>query len=117
MHRPPHRRQSLINTMQELADYLLLQENLLTEISESYAQIPSIGPAESPDVPLNLESRHVMVIDDEPINIKLVPKVLQDVGFFHFSNVTDPREALSMIRSECPDVILLDIMMPHINVP
>lgn len=62
-----------------------------------------------------VESGHVMVIDDEAINIKLVRKVLQEKGFFRFSDVTDPREALAKIRTEAPDIILLDIMMPHIS--
>lgn len=101
--------------MTELTDSKLLQHDLLAEISATYAT-PSAGVASNlSDDKLDIESRHVMVIDDEPINIKLVRKVLQDVGFTRFSDLTDPRQALAKIRTESPDVILLDIMMPHIN--
>lgn len=89
------------------------QHDLLSEISETYA--PLTGSSAGDSTELNLESRHVMVIDDEPINIKLVRKVLQDVGFIRFSDVTDPQQALAKIRAEAPDIILLDIMMPHVS--
>lgn len=88
-------------------------DDLLAEIARTYAPTTRISAAENTDV--DLHSCHVMVIDDEPINIKLVRKVLQDVGFMRFSDVTDPQQALSKIRSESPDIILLDIMMPEVS--
>lgn len=92
-----------------------LNDDLLAEISSTYASISQVASDVPSDEDLDIESGHVMVIDDEAINIKLVRKVLQDVGFVRFSDVTDSRVALSEIRSKAPDVILLDIMMPHIS--
>lgn len=91
-----------------------LQRDLLAEISAMFGtEQESEAPREPDEV--DVTSSHVMVIDDEAINIKLVRKVLQEVGFVQFSDVTDPRQALSSIRRAAPDVILLDIMMPHIS--
>ena len=62
-----------------------------------------------------IENAHVMVIDDEAINIKLVRKVLSEVGFSNFIGVTDSVTAIEEIREGSPDILLLDIMMPHVN--
>ncbi len=51
-----------------------------------------------------------MIVDDEPMNIKLVQKYLSDVGYRQFVTTDDAREALVMVRNERPDVILLDVM-------
>lgn len=91
-----------------------LQRDLLAEISAMFGTEKISGAMREPEE-VEVTSSHVMVIDDEAINVKLVRKVLQEVGFVQFSDVTDPREALSRIRQASPDVILLDIMMPHIN--
>ena len=67
------------------------------------------------DSALDDHSAKIMIIDDEPLNIKLVRKYLQDAGYHEFVMLTDPREAFDSIRSEQPDVILLDVMMPQVS--
>ena len=100
--------------MQNVINNTSLKRDLLAEISEMFGiEKHDSVPRELQEV--DVESGHVMVIDDEAINIKLVRKVLQEEGFFRFSDVTDPRDALTKIRNSAPDVILLDIMMPHVS--
>jgi putative two-component system response regulator len=55
----------------------------------------------------------IMLVDDEPINIKVVRKYLAGAGYEDFSSTTSPADVLPMmIRSE-PDLVLLDIVMPR----
>jgi putative two-component system response regulator len=70
--------------------------------------------ADSGKADLALASR-VMIIDDEPVNIKVARKYLQIAGYENFVVTTDSVGALGMIRHEQPDVILLDIMMPQVS--
>jgi len=57
----------------------------------------------------------LMIVDDEPINIKVVRKYLQGAGYSHFVTTSDSTQAMDLLRSQQPDAVLLDIMMPQIN--
>jgi len=57
----------------------------------------------------------IMLVDDEPTIIKVAMKHLQQEGYTDFIPVTDSREALSRIRNDNPDVVLLDVKMPHVS--
>lgn len=56
----------------------------------------------------------ILVVDDVPDNIKLLTYELSDQGHDIFMADNGPR-ALELARSEAPDVILLDIMMPGMD--
>ncbi|MGE0607857.1 MAG: HD-GYP domain-containing protein [Pirellulales bacterium] len=60
-------------------------------------------------------SGKVMIVDDEPIIIAVVQKYLKQSGYGNFITTTEPREALDMIRGQKPDVIVMDVMMPHVS--
>jgi putative two-component system response regulator len=62
-----------------------------------------------------IKSSKIMIIDDEPLLIRVVRRFLQAEGYHQFLTVTDSREALVQINSQTPDVVLLDIMMPHVT--
>jgi putative two-component system response regulator len=57
----------------------------------------------------------IMLIDDEPINIKVARRYLQEAGYKDFIAVTDSTIAIDEIMAHKPDVIVLDVMMPRIN--
>ena len=57
----------------------------------------------------------IMIVDDEPINIKVVLKYLQGFGYSNFRSTTDATSAMEMARTERPDIVLLDIMMPEVS--
>jgi putative two-component system response regulator len=62
-----------------------------------------------------LRASKIMIVDDEPINLMVARKYLSLVGYTNFVTTTDSRDAVQMVNHEQPDVLLLDIMMPHVS--
>lgn len=60
-------------------------------------------------------SAKIAIVDDEPINVKIVRKHLQTVGYQNFISTSDASTALGLIAAERPDVVLMDVMMPQVN--
>jgi putative two-component system response regulator len=56
-----------------------------------------------------------MIVDDEPVNVKVVRKFLQSSGYVNFVTTTDSSTAMDLLKSEKPDIVLLDVMMPQVN--
>src|SRR5450755_4630133 len=57
----------------------------------------------------------IMIVDDEPVNVKVVHKYLRDAGYVNFITTYDSTTAMALIEKEKPDLLLLDIMMPLVN--
>ena len=57
----------------------------------------------------------ILIVDDEPINVEVVREYLASVGYTRFTTLSDAREVLPFIAEDEPDLVLLDIMMPHVN--
>jgi DNA-binding response OmpR family regulator len=53
----------------------------------------------------------VLLVDDEPAILKVFGMKLKVSGF-EVSTALNGREALQMIKSEKPDILLLDLIMP-----
>lgn len=62
-----------------------------------------------------LNNSRILLVDDEPANIKLLRKMLAGQGYNHLVEIQDPREVLAAYQQERPDLILLDINMPHLD--
>ncbi|MBZ9559955.1 MULTISPECIES: EAL domain-containing protein [unclassified Modicisalibacter] len=58
---------------------------------------------------------HILVVDDNPANIALLEDLLDDAGFTHVTSLADPRRVLAYCRETQPDLLLLDVRMPHID--
>ncbi len=58
--------------------------------------------------------RRILLVEDEPIIIKMVSKRLETAGFQVLS-ATDGEAGLTMARSESPDLIVLDLMLPKMS--
>ncbi|PZS34975.1 MAG: DNA-binding response regulator, partial [Pseudonocardiales bacterium] len=54
---------------------------------------------------------HVLVADDDPMQAELVRRYLQGDGF-EVTVVGDGRAALASVAERCPDLLVLDVMMP-----
>ena len=56
----------------------------------------------------------ILVVDDIPLNVLLVKKMLQPLGF-DTSEAEDGVVAIEKIGADKPDLILLDLMMPRMD--
>jgi len=55
----------------------------------------------------------ILIIDDEPINVDLLRRLLERAGFSRLASTNDSREAVDLYTRFRPDLILLDLHMPH----
>ena len=57
----------------------------------------------------------ILVIDDEPANVALLEDMLFEGGYTRVKTVTDSRLAMETCETFEPDLVLLDLMMPHVD--
>lgn len=62
-----------------------------------------------------LANPRIAIIDDQSVNVKVVQKYLSLAGYKQFITTTDATQALDLVHTERPDVVLLDVMMPEIS--
>ncbi|MBE0507509.1 MAG: response regulator [Marinospirillum sp.] len=62
-----------------------------------------------------LNNSRILLVDDEPANLKLLRKMLSGQGYNNLVEIKDPREVISAYQQQRPDLILLDINMPHLD--
>ena len=68
-----------------------------------------------PKIPLVYKDADILVLDDNPINVELLVQLLEDYGYRGVRGETDPRRLDDLLKAGMPDLLLLDIRMPHIN--
>lgn len=57
----------------------------------------------------------IMIVDDESLNVMVFRQHLIEAGYTRIITTCDSTQALSMVRTESPDVVLLDINMPNVS--
>jgi DNA-binding response OmpR family regulator len=67
-----------------------------------------------PDTPSKEFIPTVLVVDDQQVNVRLLERKLQQ-NKLRVICATSGEKALELANNECPDVILLDIMMPGMD--
>jgi signal transduction histidine kinase len=55
----------------------------------------------------------ILVVDDQQANIDLLETFLTDDGYTDLVCTTDPRRAAALFEARRPDLVLLDLHMPH----
>lgn len=78
------------------------------------AEVSCVSPLGA-DAQAALKQAKIAVIDDEPVNIKVVCRLLNLQGFENFVSTNNAEQAIALIQAEQPDLILLDLMMPGIS--
>ena len=57
----------------------------------------------------------ILIVDDEPANVALLEDMLGEQGYTHLKSTTDSRRVLELCDEFDPDLILLDLFMPHLD--
>ncbi|WP_386079671.1 putative bifunctional diguanylate cyclase/phosphodiesterase [Vreelandella sp. F11] len=64
---------------------------------------------------MSLTAKHLLIVDDSTVNIELMFDLLDEYGFENIHGINDPREVLTHCQQQLPDLLLLDIRMPHLD--
>ena len=54
----------------------------------------------------------LLIVDDEPSNIRLLVRILNNAGYLDVTTTTDPSKAFELHSLSKPDIVLLDLRMP-----
>ncbi len=57
----------------------------------------------------------VLVVDDNAVNVALLQRLLMAEGMERVVGTTDPRDTEELLREVDPDLVLLDLHMPHLD--
>jgi signal transduction histidine kinase len=60
-------------------------------------------------------SKHgrILIVDDEAINVQLISSLLAKAGYTDLVSTTDARQVALLYTEQQPDLVLLDLRMPH----
>ncbi len=83
-----------------------------TSASQPQGFIGSVERLEDGSAALTPDKARLMIIDDEPINVRIIEKALRQAGYRQIFGHTDSESALETIASQRPDVVLCDVCMP-----
>ncbi|SHF86108.1 His Kinase A (phospho-acceptor) domain-containing protein [Mariniphaga anaerophila] len=64
---------------------------------------------------LAIEKAKVLIVDDQQDNIDVLSGLLEMKGYFNIKTTTDSRLTIELCKTFCPDIILLDLMMPYFD--
>ena len=101
----------------------LLRDDVVSAVDQAATPLSEVA---APDLPVESILRgtlpadvttnpKIVIVDDEPVVIKVVRKHLASEGYTSFVTTSEPGRAMDIIRAERPDLILLDIMMPKVS--
>jgi putative two-component system response regulator len=58
------------------------------------------------------QAAHVVLIDDEPINLRWLSAVMQQAGFQSITSITDGSNLEALVQQSPPDLVITDLHMP-----
>src|SRR5947209_16060341 len=74
------------------------------------------SPEKSPNkMETEFKRSRILIVDDQIANICLLQNILSRVGYVNVKSITDSREVFDEIKACEPDLIILDLMMPHMD--
>jgi two-component system NtrC family sensor kinase len=63
----------------------------------------------------DLTDAKILIADDEPANVRLLERLLGQAGYRTIRTTTDSRDVAALYDEFRPDLVLLDLMMPHLD--
>lgn len=62
-----------------------------------------------------ISKARVLLVDDEISNVRLLERILEMIGCPHVWSTNDPRQVIPLYEEHHPDIILMDLHMPHLD--
>lgn len=62
-----------------------------------------------------LKNAKILIVDDKQENIDLLTGLLEAKGYTNYKYTTDSRNVVDLFSEYQPDLLLLDLQMPHLN--
>jgi putative two-component system response regulator len=62
-----------------------------------------------------LTGSRVLIVDDQESNVQLLERLLNRAGYGNVIGTTDSRQAAPLFAELAPDLVILDLMMPHMD--
>lgn len=88
----------------------------LTQKSQKMGDIKKTGKQIVPEVQkMNINTNKLLLVDDERDILNLLEDVLRGEGFQNILKATSGEQAIELCRSEKPDLVVLDIMLPGMD--
>ncbi len=67
------------------------------------------------DIQDQIQKANILIVDDNPVNVKLLEEILEQENYTNIFSTTDSRQVKALDRQWHFDVILLDLRMPHMD--
>jgi putative two-component system response regulator len=61
------------------------------------------------------QTARILIVDDQEANVRLLEKILSRAGYANLTSIRDSRRVLGSFLEHEPDLILLDLSMPHLD--
>jgi putative two-component system response regulator len=61
---------------------------------------------------VDTKAARIYIVDDEPVNVRLLERILKNSGYTNLTCFGDGRQLLAHCETQLPDLIMLDLMMP-----
>lgn len=65
--------------------------------------------------PETLTAARILIVDDQEPNVAMLTALLYQAGYTTLKGITDPRTAAGAFAEFAPDLVLLDLVMPHLD--
>jgi putative two-component system response regulator len=62
-----------------------------------------------------VQNSRILIVDDQHENVTLLDRTLRSAGYTHIASTTDSRQALNLFTEFQPDLVALDLRMPHVD--
>jgi osomolarity two-component system sensor histidine kinase TcsA len=81
----------------------------------SASPVPSSPLMAPSNLDRNITSKHILLVDDNPVNQKVMVKTLQKMGFTNIDVAGDGREGVDSYNQGNHDLVIMDISMPVLD--
>ncbi len=62
-----------------------------------------------------LSQARILIVDDQQANIDVLERFVRQAGYVNIRSTVDSRQVLGLFMAEKPDIVLLDLAMPHLD--